>query len=227
MRNVFLGSILLSVLVALHLTLLRQSPGRLGHIVRVSFPPLLLWSFVITGYAFYSLWGISAYRGKLLDMMAATDAKTGVRSLDYIKTRLEEEYQEALQTGQPSAVLYVDLDNLEMVNRNFGRAVGDVLLKEVARAIESSVPPGSDVGHVGGDEFVIVLPATKPQEARPVLFAIEKGIKNCKLELGKRGWVGYLGCRIGVAAWPGEARSANDIIRVAQQAADQSRTQTG
>ncbi len=55
------------------------------------------------------------------------------------------------------AVLFVDLDNFKMVNDGLGHAVGDRVLKEIARRLVAAVPVSERVGRFGGDEFVIVL----------------------------------------------------------------------
>ena len=55
------------------------------------------------------------------------------------------------------AVLFVDLDNFKMVNDGLGHAVGDRVLKEIARRLVAAVPVSERLGRFGGDEFVVVL----------------------------------------------------------------------
>ncbi len=64
MKRLFVGSVALSVLVALNLAFLKQSPGVVKHIAGVSFPPVLLWSLTMTGYAFHSLCRINSDKGQ-------------------------------------------------------------------------------------------------------------------------------------------------------------------
>ena len=218
-RNIFVGSVLLSALVLLNLTVMHVRQGALADIVCISFPPVLLWSLAITGYAFYSLWGISNGRGRLLEKIAVTDVKTGLRSLDYVKALLQRECERASQTKQPLAVLYVDLVSLDRVNLQFGHAVGDIVLKEVAERIAACVPDQGVVGRVTGDEFVVVMPETKSEKARSVAAAVEKAITDYKLHLGKRGCVDVIRCRIGVIARSKDAGYADEIMSMAQMAA--------
>ncbi len=224
MKHIFVASVLLSVLVALNLAFMKQSTGALKHVMRVSFTPVLLWSLTMTGYAFYSLWRTNSDKGQMLGEVAATDPRTGVKSLDYIKVFLQKEYERVIQTGQPTAVLYVDLQNLDLVNERFGHTVGSIVLRSVAKTIEDSVPDGAVVAHVAGDEFVVVLPATKPEKARSVSAEIQKVIADYKMDLGNKGDVDFLGCNTGIIACPEDGGFAEEMIGMAQKAASGSMT---
>lgn len=74
---------------------------------------------------------------------------------------LTDRLQHALSTGsfeEPfGAVLFVDLDNFKKINDTKGHVIGDLLLLEVAKRIESNVREGDTVARLGGDEFVVVL----------------------------------------------------------------------
>jgi len=224
MRNIFLGSLLLSALLVLHLVFLARHGPVIGldTIVRISFPSLLLWSLTMTAYAFASLWAISSGRRATLEHMAVTDQRTGVKSLEYIRYFLQQEYEKGLRSGQLPAILYVDLQNLDVVNRRFGHTVGDIALKGVAQTIERQVRSQDAVGRVAGDEFVVILPETTVSRAESVASAIEKAVGQYRLDLANKGQVDFLGCRVGVIACTREAGFADEIISVAQKAASES-----
>ena len=226
MRNIFLGSLGLSVLIVLHLVVQTSLAGRASSILGVSFPMVLAWSLTLTVYAFHVLWRLLEQDSQLLQQMAITDHKTGVKSLDYIRTFLQEEHDRSIQTGQPVAVLYVDLQNLNLVNQNFGHAVGDIVLRDVAGTIEGSVPQEGVVGHVAGDEFLVVLPGANSEKAKSVAEAIEQGIGQYRVDLGKKRQMVFLGCRIGVIECPPDVRFADGIISAAQKVTSEPRTES-
>ncbi len=220
-RKIFLGAMGFSVLVLFNFAFLLLHKGNVPLIIRVSFPPLLLWSFVVTGYAFQFMARLAAQRRRILEEGERSDPKTGVRSLDYIRSLLEKQYVTTLPVGKPTAILYVDLENLDMVNRDFGHAVGDVVLKDTAQLIQCTVPAEAIVGHVAGDEFVVLLPATQQEAAEVVASDVEEAVAGYELALGNKGAVDFLRCRIGIIACPEGGGFADEIIRIAHQAAIQ------
>jgi len=220
-RNIFRGSMALSVLLLVTFAFLPRRGGPLSTFVNLAFPPLLLWSFVLTGYAFHSMSVLASERKQLLEQGAVTDPTTGVKSLDYVRTLLEKQFENATRTGQPTAVIYLDLPDLRQVNRDLGRTVGDIVLKDMARAIEACVPEGAVVGRVGGDEFVVVLPNTAKQKAEALAESITQNIKSYRLDLGKGRQVDLFGCRIGIVGCPAEGGFADEILDLAQKASYQ------
>ncbi len=223
MRRTFLASTGVSLLVLLDFAFVILQSASVPRLILVSFPALLLWSFMVTSYSFHCMLRMAIDRRHLLEDRAVTDPQTGVRSLAYIRSLIQKEYDKALRTGQSTAILYVDLVNMELVNQKFGHAVGDIVLAGVAKAIQKSLPEHGVVGRVGGDEFTVVLPATAPQKAKSVVADIERAVKGHKLEMGKRGRVDFVNCRIGCISCPAEGGFADEIIGIAQQAAVASR----
>jgi diguanylate cyclase (GGDEF)-like protein len=67
----------------------------------------------------------------------------------------------SLAAGKPLALAYIDLDRFKLINDLFGHAAGDEVLKQVCERITSMLSAGQQIGRVGGDEFVIVLPDTE------------------------------------------------------------------
>ena len=222
LKNIFLGGLFLSALVILHLVFLARGDWTASKILMLSFPPILLWSFAVTGYAFYSLWCLNREKGTILAKKTTIDPVTGVKSLEYTRSLLQKLYERGIETEQPTAVLYVDLEKIDVVNNKFGHSVGDIVLRGVANAIEHNAPEGSVVGRVAGDEFVVILPGTKARKAKSAALAITQAVTEFKLDLGKRGQVDFLGCKIGVIGCPKSCGLADEVIRLAQQAAYQS-----
>jgi len=71
--------------------------------------------------------------------------------------RLTHELAAISRTGRSGALLFIDLDNFKMLNDTLGHDVGDILLQQVARRLESCVREADTVARLGGDEFVVML----------------------------------------------------------------------
>ncbi|QKD00696.1 putative bifunctional diguanylate cyclase/phosphodiesterase [Mesorhizobium loti] len=61
----------------------------------------------------------------------------------------------------PFVAMLIDLDGFKSVNDTYGHNIGDDLLVRVARRIENHAPPGATISRIGGDEFVLLFPASK------------------------------------------------------------------
>jgi len=216
LRKIFLGSLLLNILVVIHLFYLAGTGSGFLATVRSLLPAVLLWSLMVTAYAFHALWEVSVKRRSVISM-AFTDTATGVYSLSYLTSYLERERERVRQTGRPAAVAYLDLINLDRVNHSFGHAVGDIVLKSVAQLIADNIRQGDIVGRVGGDEFLVVMPETPLPQAESLLANLRSVIAGYRLDLGKRGTIDFLGCKIGLAAFPIEGGTPADIIQAARE----------
>ena len=90
--------------------------------------------------------------------MAHNDALTGLGNRLGLDLRLAELLRQHAVSRQPFALLVVDLDEFKPVNDSWGHAVGDALLVEVGRRLQSCVRASDLVARRGGDEFVVLMP---------------------------------------------------------------------
>lgn len=146
---------------------------------------------------------------------ARVDTLTGLYNVRWISESLEREIRRAERHGSPLAVLMIDLDGLKTINDRHGHAAGDSLLKHVAGRIGAVLRQFDGAARVGGDEFVVMLPATHLAGARQVARRLAESIRedaamfqNCRLPIT---------VSIGVAEWrPGWG--AKELIEAADQA---------
>ncbi len=98
---------------------------------------------------------------------AFTDKLTGLKN----RRALEPVLDDAVRSGQPFALLHIDLDRFKEVNDGSGHAAGDRVLQAVARRLTGVTRDRDTQIRVGGDEFLLVLPQSGGREAveRPVV----------------------------------------------------------
>jgi len=115
----------------------------------------------------------NARQMKTLKEQAIKDALTDLYNRHHFNEILEQEVQRAKRYLTPIAVLFVDVDDLHMINRDHGYLKGDLLLQAVAKLLKGMVRSSDWVFRYGGDEFVVLLPETDGQ-AQAVLERIQQ-----------------------------------------------------
>lgn len=96
---------------------------------------------------------------------ARVDVLTGCESRRSILDRLESEVRQAHRHDTPLCVLYLDLDSFKAVNDRYGHAAGDEVLRRFVGLVEAHVRERDVLGRVGGDEFLLICPATVHHDA--------------------------------------------------------------
>lgn len=138
-----------------------------------------------------------------LRFMANHDPLTKV----YNRRGIEKMFESALASraaGKPLALAYIDLDRFKLINDLFGHDAGDEVLKQVCGRIAGMLGGGQQIGRVGGDEFVIVMPDTPVALASLVCRGIVDGICGKPYRVGDkafhvRGSVGLIEVAPGMA----------------------------
>jgi diguanylate cyclase (GGDEF)-like protein len=92
-----------------------------------------------------------------IERLAFYDPLTGVPNRRLLHDRLRSALAASNRTGRHGALLFIDLDNFKMINDTLGHDKGDLLLKQVAERLESSLREIDTIARLGGDEFVIML----------------------------------------------------------------------
>jgi diguanylate cyclase (GGDEF)-like protein len=113
--------------------------------------------------------------------VSLTDALTQVHNRRSILERLEAEVQRNLRSGTPLAVALLDLDHFKRVNDTWGHPTGDRVLRETARVLRDTVRESDLLGRYGGEEFLLLLPDTTLETARPLLERCRRALAQIEI----------------------------------------------
>jgi diguanylate cyclase (GGDEF)-like protein len=176
-----------------------------------------LWMLAIVGLAALAGSGaiaLLAYRRT--HRIALHDVLTGLLTRAGFHDAVENEIAQRRRDGGAFGLLYLDLDRFKPVNDNFGHAAGDAILKETAQRLRLCVRKGDLVSRLGGDEFAVVISDIRNREnCRVVARKIESAFGTPFDVLGRAHDVG---ASIGIALYPDDAGSADELIAAADRA---------
>ena len=149
---------------------------------------------------------------------AQLDSLTKLLNHNAIMRRLEEELIRAKRYGLSLSCMMIDMDHFKVVNDKFGHQRGDQVLKRVATMIKNSVRTVDIVGRYGGDEFLLVLPETKPMNAKYAANRIQH-IFNEKLFRYQKMISFHISLSIGITGYPSsKVKDSKDLITLADRA---------
>ena len=150
-------------------------------------------------------------------MESKKDFLTGALNRRALDEALEVAVEDATRNGHSLSLLMVDIDHFKQFNDRLGHAIGDEVLKTVARALKQSVRGRDTVARYGGEEFFVLLAETPIQGARVVAESLRKTIANAQLtRRDTKESLGQITVSIGVSHWSG----AEDSIPFMLQRAD-------
>lgn len=150
-----------------------------------------------------------------IKFMAEHDALTQLPNRLLFGERLEQELA-AVQQGGCCTLICLDLDGFKMVNDRLGHTAGDLLLRQVADRLRTSLRDNDIPARLGGDEFAALLPRTEVTEALAIATRIGATLR-CEYDLGTFG-PARIGASIGVACAPDHADAADALMSHADSA---------
>lgn len=150
-----------------------------------------------------------------MQYQATHDTLTGLGNRWVFQQHLQECMQQAQVTGEPSALLLLDLDNFKAINDGYGHPAGDHVLQEVAKRLKAVLRSQGWLARLGGDEFAVLLPHADgdvaAQWAEQILHAMQAPCAWGQVQL-------EFGTSIGVALSPLDARDPPSLMRCADMA---------
>lgn len=143
---------------------------------------------------------------------AHLDSLTGLYNRFGFTKRLEQ----LIHNETPLIMLYLDIDNFKNINDSLGHHIGDKVIKEVSSRLKRLLPQHAVLGHLGGDEFGIILP--EPDNNRMVEMLSERIISLINQPFDLHHFSKRLACSIGSVAYPGDGNDARILLQNADTA---------
>lgn len=150
-----------------------------------------------------------------IEQLAYSDALTGLPNRLNLTERVDAAIEAARAGGTVFSILFIDLDRFKIINDSLGHQFGDRVLKLVAQRLSDCMRPVDILCRLGGDEFVLYLHGCNAELAAAVAKRILQEMERPFLLDG----LGFsVQCSIGVAQYPADGLTLDELIRQADTA---------
>jgi two-component system cell cycle response regulator len=121
-----------------------------------------------------------------LETMLHEDPLTGLFNRRYVLTRLGGRISGARRHGRPLSIVMIDLDHFKRINDAYGHDAGDTMLVEVTGTLRERLRAEDELGRLGGEEFLALLPDSDEHAAATVAEGLRAGVGEDADQLIKR-----------------------------------------
>ena len=146
-----------------------------------------------------------------LEYYSMHDPLTGLYNRRYFNQMLEYEIGRSERHKHEFSLLLIDLDDFKDINDSYGHPMGDETLRGVGEILQEHVRMGDLATRIGGDEFMLLLPETPRKGGITVAQALGKALRERAFSLPD-GRTFHLTISIGVATFPGDGESTDDLL---------------
>lgn len=147
---------------------------------------------------------------KLQDI-ASRDDLTQLQNRRFFYERLQEELEKAERSRKQLSIAMIDVDDLKLINDEFGHQVGDIVLRQLARTLNRTVGPGHITARLGGDEFAVIMPDADRREADQLAWRLWDELSAVPLWENGHASV-YVGVSIGIGGYPWGGNDLEEVI---------------
>lgn len=116
---------------------------------------------------------------------ATLDALTGFYNRRQLDERIKQEVSSAKRLKRSLCAVMIDIDYFKSVNDNYGHAAGDLILKNVSKLIKKQLRDYDIAGRYGGEEFLVLLPQAKAEDAQMVAERLRKAVESKDVDVSK------------------------------------------
>ncbi len=152
---------------------------------------------------------------KRIEELAYNDALTGLPNRVMLAEHIQFAISLAQRDGRSFAVLFIDLDRFKQINDALGHMFGDRVLIEVAKRIKSCLRQADTVARLGGDEYVLLL---HDADAHGAEITAQRILSTLELPLALDDMSFAVSCSIGIALYPDDGLTMDDLIKNADTA---------
>ncbi|MDP3488833.1 MAG: PleD family two-component system response regulator [Phenylobacterium sp.] len=149
--------------------------------------------------------------------LAVTDQLTGLHNRRYMSGQLEALVKRAAPGGEPVATLLIDIDHFKKINDGYGHDVGDEVLREFAVRLASNVRAVDLPCRYGGEEFVVVMPGTRIEDAERIAERIRLHVAGSPFRVAHGTELLTATISIGVAATIGPEDTPDTLLKRADE----------
>jgi len=150
--------------------------------------------------------------------LAVTDQLTGLHNRRYMTGQLGALVTRAARGGDPVSALMIDIDHFKKINDGFGHDIGDEVLREFAVRLASNVRAIDLPCRYGGEEFVVIMPGTRLEDAEKIAERIRRHVAGSPFRVSGGAESLTVTISIGVAATAGEGDHAEALLKRADEA---------
>jgi len=150
--------------------------------------------------------------------LAVTDQLTGLHNRRYMTGQLGALVNRAVRGGDPVSALMIDIDHFKKINDGFGHDIGDEVLREFAVRLASNVRAIDLPCRYGGEEFVVIMPDTRLEDAEKIAERIRRHVAGSPFRVSGGAESLTVTISIGVAATAGEGDNAEALLKRADEA---------
>lgn len=189
------------------------------HIMQNSEIPTI--AIVNVGLTLTAIWALSyTYEQKRAEMvkrlqeMASLDPLTGLNNRLLLSSIFEMLCDSLPEKQKSVSMILLDLDHFKKVNDKFGHGVGDAVLVDVSRIINSMRRRNDWAFRFGGEEFCLLIPDVTPSQASSIAERLRYAVEHT---LNAEGFTANMTASLGVARWPENGQELSEIYKVADE----------
>lgn len=151
-----------------------------------------------------------------LQELAVKDALTTLYNKRYFVERFRQEFLRSQRTNEPVSLMMIDIDHFKNINDTYGHPTGDAVLKEIALRLKTHVREMDILSRYGGEEFTVILPSCKLQDAFDIGERIRKEVASKPVTVNRIDIP--VTVSIGISSYPETSSSERQLLQSADDA---------